>query len=498
MDNVSAEDIRNDCDIVRRPVPLMPAMDAYRGLRATYGPDRAFLLESQGGPQEDNRVSMCGLAGRTSLIIRNGSVAVDGERDAVQAIAGVLVEAGVIVADGSAYRLVADDSLWMIPRILDAAMRTSDDRADLALSFLVFFGYDAVHYIERLPRSIPDQDDAPPDAVISFVDAIVTFEEHRGELAVVRSSVWGGEDPDRVEGALSAWSEENTSPEAVSGMPTVPRPRRIRDDVTREEYLRRGEVCLEHIRQGDAYQVQLGHSVTIETDADPLAVYERLRRRNPSPYMALFTVAGHVVVCASPELFVRLEKGSATMRPIAGTIARGADDAAQRAQLVDDPKERAEHLMLVDLCRNDLGRVARPGTLDVEVMMAVETYSHVLHLVSQVVCELEAGRDVWDVIRAGFPAGTMSGAPKVRAMEIIESLESTRRGLYAGAFGLVGLGSRPAVLGLAIRMAVVRCGTYVLRASAGFVADSTGDSEWEETLQKMAAPYWAVCGEEIR
>lgn len=297
---------------------------------------------------------------------------------------------------------------------------------------------------------------------------------------------------------MRALGEAASRPAPSDGAPEVPEPVSIEDDITREDYLPRGEQCLEHIRIGDIYQVQLGHSITVRTGATPLAVYERLRERNPSPYMALLPAAGYTIVCASPELFVRVEQGRAVMRPIAGTARRGGDEDATKERLISDPKERAEHIMLVDLCRNDFGRISRPGTLAVETLMTIEEYSHVFHIVSQVACELSEGEDVYGVIRASFPAGTVSGAPKVRAMEIIEDLETSRRGFYAGAFGLVGTDAREALLGLAIRMAVHRDGAYVLRASAGFVADSSPEAEWNETLSKLASTYWAVCGKEIR
>jgi anthranilate synthase component 1 len=280
----------------------------------------------------------------------------------------------------------------------------------------------------------------------------------------------------------------------------VPTPSSIVDDVSPEEYIRRAELCLEHIRVGDIYQVQLGHEMTITTAADDISVYRRLRWRNPSPYMSVIPLAGRVILGASPELFIRFEDGLATMRPIAGTARRGSDEdsnAIAVERLLSDPKERAEHIMLVDLTRNDLGRVAVPMTVEVVDLMIIEAYSHMYHIVSNVTSLIVDGKDVYDVIKACFPAGTMTGAPKVRAMEIIESLVSSRRGLYAGSFGLIGF-SGWSVLGLAIRMVVRSDDRYVLRASAGIVADSDPAKEWNETLTKLGATYWAVVGKEIQ
>jgi anthranilate synthase component 1 len=205
------------------------------------------------------------------------------------------------------------------------------------------------------------------------------------------------------------------------------------------------------------------------------------------------------LIGASPETFIRVEGGTIAMRPIAGTVRRGAtadEDAILISALREDEKERAEHIMLVDLCRNDIGRVCVPGTLRVDELMVVEGYSHVSHLVSHVAADVRRGVDVYDAIAATFPAGTMTGAPKVRAMEIIAELEITRRGIYAGAVGVIDFGGY-ANLALCIRSATHSRGHYRLRASAGVVADSKAENEWRETLKKMGAVYWAVTGEEL-
>lgn len=481
------------CQVAHRSLPPVAPLAAYRALREAYGSERTFLLESVGGPATDTRVSMAGLAGRAEVSVTRGRVAVTGEDAIVDALRSIIEASGTVTEADGAWRLVDDDALWRLPQAVGAALDPGAGEG-LGLSLLTVLGYDAARYIERLPHRIEEHADTPPDVVFSVVDALVTLDPDGARLTVVDPAGWEGVDGEAVATVLAAAAGE----EPAGAPPEVPAPTAVTDDMTREEYLPRGERCLEHIRLGDIYQVQLGHSLTVETPAEPLAVYERLRDRNPSPYMALLPAAGHTIVCASPELFVRVEDGHAVMRPIAGTARRGGDEAATRARLIADPKERAEHIMLVDLCRNDFGRIARPGSLDVETLMTIETYSHVFHIVSQVSCDLAERADAYDVVRASFPAGTVSGAPKVRAMEIIEELETSRRGFYAGAFGLIGTDGREALLGLGIRMAVHRDGRYVLRASAGFVADSAPEREWEETLSKLASTYWAVCGKEIR
>jgi len=489
--------------VQRRDLPAVTPLAAYRALSAAFGVERAFLLESVSGPTTDSRFSMCGLAGRAEVTVTRGIVrisGVDAIRDSLEAI---VRDSGTVTERDGTLHLVDDDAMWRLPQAIGEALRPAgpveaggagEESEDLALSLLSVFGYDAARYVERLPRTIVDLPDTPPDAIFGLVDALVTLDTDAAHLAVVTSEAWEDVDAEQIVRAFAVVADAAQE----SSAPDVPAPRTISDDITEAEYLPRGEQCLEHIRLGDIYQVQLGHSITVETDASPLAVYERLRERNPSPYMALLPAAGYTIVCASPELFVRVEGGRAVMRPIAGTAPRGGDEEATRAALLADPKERAEHIMLVDLCRNDFGRFARPGTLDVETLMTIETYSHVFHIVSQVACELTQTADAYDVIRASFPAGTVSGAPKVRAMEIIEELETSRRGFYAGAFGLIGLDARDVLLGLAIRMAVHRGDRFVMRASAGFVADSVPEREWNETLSKLASTYWAVCGKEIR
>ncbi|MFD0629391.1 anthranilate synthase component I family protein [Streptomyces sanglieri] len=249
------------------------------------------------------------------------------------------------------------------------------------------------------------------------------------------------------------------------------------------------------------YQIQIGHRIDVESGLEPFEVYRRLRGRNPSPYMYLVPRDGRTVIGASPEVLFRTEGGKVVMRPIAGTAPRSGDpgvDEARVARLVADEKERAEHVMLVDLCRNDVGRVCLPGTLEAHGLMTVETYSHVFHLVSTVEGTLAPEDDTWSVLRATFPAGTVTGAPKIRAMEIIEELESEPRGMYAGAVGLVDLRGW-SQLALCIRTIVHdgRSGTYSTQSCAGIVADSSPGAEWRETLHKMGAAYWALTGEEL-
>ncbi len=251
----------------------------------------------------------------------------------------------------------------------------------------------------------------------------------------------------------------------------------------------------EYVHAGDAFQVVLSQRLTVPLEVPPFHLYRALRTLNPSPYLFYLALDGLSLVGSSPEVMVRLEDGTVTVRPIAGTRRRGgtsAEDDRLAADLLADPKEVAEHLMLLDLGRNDVGRVARWGTVRVVQRMVVERYSHVLHLVSTVQGALREGLTAMDVFRASFPAGTVSGAPKVRAMEIIDELEPVRRGPYAGAVGYFGYGGASMDTAIAIRTVVSRNGQAHVQAGAGVVADSQPAGEFEETLNKARALLRAV------
>jgi anthranilate synthase component 1 len=261
-----------------------------------------------------------------------------------------------------------------------------------------------------------------------------------------------------------------------------------------EDAVRRAKA---YIAAGDIFQVVLSQRLMRPTQAAPFSIYRALRRINPSPYMFFLDLGGDPPTClvgSSPEVLVRLQGRTAEVRPLAGTRPRGKteeEDRAREADLLADPKERAEHVMLVDLGRNDLGRVCAYNTVRVPELLATERYSHVIHLVSHVTGELREGMDAFDLLRATFPAGTVSGAPKVRAMEIIEELEDTRRGPYAGAVGYFGFDGTMDTC-ITIRTIVIQGGTAYLQAGAGIVADSDPGREWEETLHKVRALSTAI------
>ena len=287
--------------------------------------------------------------------------------------------------------------------------------------------------------------------------------------------------------------------EALDDGSTAKKCRLITKTMAQEQFYQHGSVVMDHIAKGDVYQLQLGHEIVVDSDVAPYDVYKRMRDRNPAPYMYLAPFGAISLIGASPEVFVKLEGEKITMRPIAGTVARGdcAEENKRRNEvLLNDEKELAEHLMLVDLCRNDIGRVAQPKSLDVTELMRIEEYSHVNHIVSNIIADIAPEFDKYNLLCKTFPAGTMTGTPKVRAMEIIEQLEHTTRAAYSGFVGLIDFKGFTNTA-LIIRTTSYAEGRYSLRASAGFVADSTLEGEWKETLAKLAVVYWAVTGEEL-
>ncbi len=363
-----------------------------------------------------------------------------------------------------------------------------------------YLSYDVVRQIERLPETARDELDVP-DAIFLLTDSLVAFDHVKHRALIIANAT--------IDGDLHrAYDDAIERVESIAGrlnepMPTrVPAPTRnghvLQSNVTPEEFAERVRRAQEYIMAGDIFQVVLSQQFSRETQADAFSIYRALRRLNPSPYMFFLDFGEMQFVGSSPEMLVRLEDGVAQLNPIAGTRPRGADEAADTQlenELRNDPKERAEHVMLVDLGRNDLGRVCEYGSVHVPQYMTVERYSHVMHLVSHVVGRLRPELDGFDLLRATFPAGTVSGAPKVRAMEIIEELEGTRRGPYAGAVGYFGFpaaGKGNLDFCITIRTIIQRARRAFIQAGAGIVADSDPQREHQECVNKARALAEAV------
>lgn len=369
-----------------------------------------------------------------------------------------------------------------------------------------YLGYDVVRRLERLP-SLAADDLKVPELVMLLATDLAAVDHHQGSITLIANAInWDASD-ERVDEAYDdavARLDRMTAELAAPSPSTVAVYRHAEPEFTRRrtpaEHHTAVEFVKEQIRAGEAFQVVVSQRFETECRADPLDVYRVLRATNPSPYMYLLKLtdaAGgppFAIVGSSPEALVTVRDGQATTHPIAGTRWRGAteeEDLLLEKELRTDEKERAEHVMLVDLGRNDLGRVCEPGTVKVQIFFAVERYSHVMHLVSTVTGTLRRGRNAFDAVTACFPAGTLSGAPKPRAMEIIERLEPTRRGIYGGIVGYLDFAG-DADTAIAIRTAVVRDGVAYVQAGGGIVADSDSVAEDTECLNKARAVLSAV------
>ena len=362
-----------------------------------------------------------------------------------------------------------------------------------------YWSYESVAFIEKIPNRLPIE---TPLACFCVPDELLIFDNVRHTLTlVVIAFIEKGGDPDplyrrareRLDGMLTTVGQPCDTPHQSPTVPVSTIPAKeipgLTPKIQPETYRQRVVRTKEYIRAGDIIQSVISQPFTAPAPADPLALYRAQRYINPSPYLYFLHLDDQVLVGSSPETMVRLENRVATLRPIAGTRPRGGTEQADRAladELLKDEKERAEHLMLVDLGRNDLGRVAATGTVQVTDLLIVERYSHVMHLVSNICADLKPECDAWDLFKATFPAGTLSGAPKVRAMEIIAELEQTPRGAYGGAVGYVSF-SGNMDLAIVIRTAQITGGQLTLRAGAGIVADSDPETERMETLNKARA-----------
>ncbi len=441
----------------------------------------SYLFESVQGSEKWGRYSMIGLPCRTVLRVTGKTVSI--ERD------GELVE-----------ETEENDPLAFVEKFIDRYSVPEIDRLPRFTGGLVgYFGYETIRYIE--PRLValekPDAIGAP-DILLMVSDEVVVFDNLLGKLYVVIHV--NPEINDAFNKANRRLDElvqrlSTTLPSARSG---GDHKKIVESEFTSEfnqpEFEAAVERAREYIREGDIMQVVLSQRLSIPFTAPPLDLYRALRTLNPSPYMYFVELGDFQIVGSSPEILVRLEDDEVTVRPIAGTRRRGRneqEDKAMEEELLADPKERAEHLMLLDLGRNDAGRVSEIGSVKVTDSMVIERYSHVMHIVSNVVGKLKKGLGAINVLRATFPAGTVSGAPKVRAMEIIDELEPTKRGVYSGAVGYISWSGNMDTA-IAIRTSVIHNKRLYIQAGAGIVADSVPALEWKETMNKARAIFRAA------
>ena len=465
----------------RIPADLETPVSAFLKLQSNLpGGRRArFLLESVEQGIQVGRYSFIGVSPSATLRLVDDTVTVE-RSDGTQTFP---------VGDGDPLSIVRDE-IARTPAI------SGYDLPGPFAGAVGYISYDIARYFERLPR--PEGDGLGlPDYCFMIPQSLVVFDHVRSEIEIVVLPPGG--DADRAwETALRESDElldalaspldlrNGDHPEALAEKP--------QSNVSRERYKEMVRDAREHILAGDALQVVPSQRFGARTSTDPFQIYRALRILNPSPYMFFIDFDGFELIGSSPEVLVKLEGRRATLAPIAGTRPRGessAEDEALATELLTDEKERAEHVMLVDLGRNDLGRVCEIGSVQVESLMHIERYSHVMHIVSSVSGTLSDGVDGFDLLRACFPAGTVSGAPKIRAMEIIAGLEGERRGPYAGAVGYFGHGGNMDMC-IAIRTIVMIGDRFYVQAGGGVVADSDAAAEYEETVNKASALMRAV------
>jgi anthranilate synthase component 1 len=443
--------------------------------RGPYG----FLLESVRGAERWGRYSFLGTEPTRVLRVRGGALELE-------------------TPGGPTERRTTRDPLGELQRLLAAHRAVTVPNLPRFVGGAVgYLAYDVVRAFERLPV-IAEDDLELPDLSMLLVRDVVIFDNVAQTIRVVsHADLRGGADPDaaydaavaRIDELIARLEARAVAPPAPQGPPGEPRA-----NLTPEAYRGLVERAKEYIRAGDIIQVVLAQRFEMPLAAAPFNVYRCLRTTEPSPYMFYLELGPLALAGASPEVMARVEDGELTVRPIAGTRPRGGserDDEALAAELAADPKELAEHVMLLDLGRNDVGRVAAVGSVEVTERFVIERYAHVMHLVSNVRGRLPPDRDCFDAFRATFPAGTLSGAPKIRAMEIIEELEPVRRGVYGGAVGYFAH-SGAMDTAIAIRSVVMRGGRAFIQAGAGIVADSDPEAEHRECLNKARAALQAV------
>lgn len=439
-----------------------------------------FLFESVEGGEKWGRFSIIGLPCKTVIRVYGHKI--------------TITEAGKLVD-----QFEVDDPLdWIDSYQAQFKIPDIPELPRVTGGLVGYFGYDTIRYVEPKLGKNPHPDPLEnPDILLMVADELVVFDNLSGKLTML--NLVDPAAPDAYEKGQARLRElheqiRSPAPSHRSVMSKAVYESDFKSGFTEAGYKDAVRKIKQYITDGECMQVVLSQRLSVPFNADSLDLYRALRTLNPSPYMFYLILDDHQVVGSSPEILVRLENGDVTVRPLAGTRPRGKtedEDKALEEGLLVDPKELAEHLMLIDLGRNDIGRIAQTGSVKVTDKFAIERYSHVMHIVSNVVGKLKEGMSAMDVLRATFPAGTLSGAPKVRAMEIIQELEPVKRGIYSGAVGYLSWNGNMDTA-IAIRTAVVQNGELTVQAGAGIVYDSNPDSEWNETMSKARAVVRAV------
>ena len=436
----------------------------------------SYLLESADGGNKYGRYSIIGLPAKIRIQIKKNKISVFNKEKLIDE-----------VTDQNPLNFIDDFmSQFKTPQNLDLP-RFSGGLAG-------YFGYETIQYIEpRLSKEFLNDKLDLPDILLMLSDEVVVFDNVSGKLYFVNyvdvNATNAYNDGILRLKALEKKLKQGPSPYLIEERKFVDDVSEVKSEFGEENFLRAVKKIKDYIFNGDTMQVVLSQRLSQNFKSNPLSLYRTLRNLNPSPYMYFYNMDDHYVVGASPEILVTLEDDKVTVRPIAGTRPRGKDedeDETLEKDLLEDPKEIAEHVQLMDLGRNDIGRVSETSSVKVTDHMIIERYSHVMHIVSNVEGKLKGKLSAMDVLKATFPAGTVSGAPKVRAMEIINELESSKRGVYSGAVGYVGFDGDMNVA-IAIRTAVIKNQTLFVQAGAGIVSDSIPKKEWEETQNKAKA-----------
>ncbi|WP_257284235.1 anthranilate synthase component I [Endozoicomonas sp. SESOKO1] len=441
----------------------------------------SYLLESVEGGEKWGRYSMIGLPCRTLLRVNGDRIQIETD--------GQIVEEHT-TSDPLTF-IKTFQQRYQVPELSELPRFTG--------GLVGYFGYDTIRYIEpKLVQSTPKDELHTPDILLMVSDELVVFDNLSGKLILITHA-----NPDEPAALEKAQFRLDILVRQLQTSHIQPPVQASLNPASEDDFQSGfGEAAFkasvgairDYILAGDAMQVVLSQRMTIPYDSSPLNLYRALRSTNPSPYMYYMDLGDFHVVGSSPEILARLEDGVVTVRPIAGTRKRGDTEERDKAleqELLNDPKELAEHLMLIDLGRNDVGRVATTGSVKLTDRMVIERYSHVMHIVSNVTGELQSGLDALDVLKATLPAGTLSGAPKVRAMEIIDEMEPVKRGVYGGAVGYLAWNGNMDTA-IAIRTAVIKNRQLHIQAGAGIVADSCPDLEWKETMNKGRAIFRAV------
>ena len=452
-------------------------------LKLALGKPNSFLLESIEGGAARGRYSVIGYAPDLIWRCQNGKVTINAD-----------------AAGGGAYIEDTRPPLESLRAAINAArLNVPAELPPMAGGLVGYLGYDMVRLMENLPSTAPD-DMGLPDAVLTRPTIFAVFDHVRDELyliapcyardGITAATAWDlGQT--RLSAAEAALEQPLPAPPLGEIQASLPEPT---SNIAKSDFIDIVLKMKEYIAAGDAFQIVPSQRFTTPFTLPPFALYRALRRINPAPFLFFLDFGGYSIVGSSPEILVRLRDGIVTIRPLAGTRPRGAtreEDLRLEAELLADPKERAEHLMLVDLGRNDVGRVAELGSVAVPQSFSIERFSHVMHISSTVTGKIKPGLDALDALVAGFPAGTLTGAPKIRAMEIIAEMEPNRRGIYAGCIGYFAAGGTLDTC-IGLRTALVKDGAMYVQAGCGVVADSNPEAEYEETRQKARALFRAA------